>query len=750
MHIVKKGRMVSVLLTIVLVLGLFQGNCADAASADDRYTSYNASSILKRYSVFVQRNYTANNHIIGAIAVGGTYKNSNFFGDVMTFPSYINNWESGGLGNGAVNSGVLNYLRSYGQSFGRVVYYGTKSVGVSGENIIQNPGYINMDSAFSSLRSQSQALKERGTALSGNTLNLNGVETDVYVTISSDKLNSLNIQVPSYTWFRSHTLVISVTGSSIDYNGWSIKINGRDIGNNFRSSFPGATTDYNVQLNCTGMNLFWNFPDATRVNAQGFAGHMIAPKADVTINSGNFEGGIIARSFTSNSEAHFYPCSRSLPRNNNDLSPTPTPTNSPAPTATNSPAPTATNSPAPTATNSPAPTNSPTPTTAVKKSNTPTPTTAVKKSNTPTPTVKANSPTPTKAVKKSNTPTPTTAVKKSNTPTPTVKANSPTPTKAVKKSNTPTPTTAVKKSNTPTPTPTTVVQKTNTPTPTTVVKKTNTPTPTTVLQKTNTPTPTTEVQRTNTPTPTTQAPTPTQAEEGPTPTTKVTTPTPTPYRRPTATPKPVREIGSEIDWKSVPEGYGHGVFSKQTTAGEELEGAILTLTCFTEGIDLSKITRTEESGGKDYKATRNKITWTSTTTRTVLQDLPNGLYRLHEDCSPANYDVASDIFFRMNGGVICDINGNPFPDGVLVMIDASLTDPGHSGVSGSAVVPPVKNALGSEIRSPQTSDGGAVESSVLWAILLGIVAVVMLGIGLQLTGKKRAEKVKVEKDKKRC
>ncbi|MBQ2032038.1 MAG: choice-of-anchor A family protein, partial [Lachnospiraceae bacterium] len=478
--------MVSVLLTIVLVLGLFQGNCADAASADDRYTSYNASSILKRYSVFVQRDYNANNHIIGAIAVGGTYKNSNFFGDVMTFPSYINNWASGGLGNGAVNSGVLNYLRSYGQSFGRVVYYGTKSVGVSGENIIQNPGYINMDSAFSSLRSQSQVLKERGTALSGNTLNLNGVETDVYVTISSDKLNSLNIQVPSYTWFRSHTLVISVTGSSIDYNGWSIKINGRDIGNNFRSSFPGATTDYNVQLNCTGMNLFWNFPDATRVNAQGFAGHMIAPKADVTINSGNFEGGIIARSFTSNSEAHFYPCSRSLPRNNNDLSPTPTPTNSPAPTATNSPAPTATNSPAPTATNSPAPTNSP---------------------------------------------TPTTAVKKSNTPTPTVKVNSPTPTKAVKKSNTPTPTTAVKKSNTPTPTPTTVVQKTNTPTPTTVVKKTNTPTPTTVLQKTNTPTPTTEVQRTNTPTPTTQAPTPTQAEEGPTPTTKVTTPTPTPYRR---------------------------------------------------------------------------------------------------------------------------------------------------------------------------------------------------------------------------
>ena len=691
MHIVKKGRMVSVLLTIVLVLGLLQGNRAGAASSDDRYTSYNASSILKRYSVFVQRNYTANNHIIGSIAVGGTYRNSNFFGDVMTFPSYINNWESGGLGNGAVNSGVLNYLRSNGQSFGRVVYYGTKSVGVSGENIIQNPGYINMDSAFSSLRSQSQALKERGTALSGNTLNLNGVETDVYVTISSDKLNSLNIQVPSYTWFRSHTLVISVTGSSIDYNGWSIKINGRDIGNNFRSSFPGATTDYNVQLNCTGMNLFWNFPDATRVNAQGFAGHMIAPKADVTINSGNFEGGIIARSFTSNSEAHFYPCSRSLPRNNNDLSPTPTPTNSPAPTATNSPAPTATNSPAPTATNSPAPTNSP---------------------------------------------TPTTALKKSNTPTPTVKVNSPTPTTAVKKSNTPTPTT--------------VVQKTNTPTPTTVVKKTNTPTPTTVLQKTNTPTPTTEVQRTNTPTPTTQAPTPTQAEEGPTPTTKVTTPTPTPYRRPTATPKPVREIGSEIDWKSVPEGYGHGVFSKQTTAGEELEGAILTLTCFTEGIDLSKITRTEESGGKNYKATRNKITWTSTTTRTVLQDLPNGLYRLHEDCSPANYDVASDIFFRMNGGVICDINGNPFPDGVLVMIDASLTDPGHSGVSGSAVVPPVKNALGSEIRSPQTSEGGAVESSVLWAILLGTVAVVMLGIGLQLTGKKRAEKVKVEKDKKRC
>ena len=736
MRIFGKGRMVSVLLTIVLVLGLFGGNRAEAASSDDRYTSYNASSILKRYCIFVEQNLSCQNHIIGAIAVGGTYTNGNFFGDVMTFPSYIKNWQSGGLGNGAVDNSLINYLKSYGHSFGRVVYYGTKSVADSGENIIQNPNYINMSSAFSSLRAQSKALAERGSdILSGNTLDLTNVNSDVYVTIPSSKLNTLNIKIPGYSWFRSHTLVISVTGGSIDFNGWSIKINGSDIGNSFRGSFPGASSSYGVQLNVTGMNLFWNFPDAKTVKAQGFAGHMIAPNAAVTNNSGNFEGGIIAKSFNCSSEAHFYPCSRSLPKNNDDLkksppSPTqkteiPSPTQKteiPSPTQkVDTPSPTQkTEIPSPTQkTEKPSPTQKVTSPSPTKKVDTPSPT---QKTEKPSPTQKTEIPSPTQ---KQATPSPT---QKPATPSPTQKVATPTPTESLrKKVATPTPTESLRR-NVATPTPTTAAA-----TPTQKI-----PTPT---QKVTVPTPT---QKAEVPTPTGAA-APTQ-EATPTPTVKVGTPTPTPYRRPTATPRPKGgSVNDRLGEAKFPAGDGHGVFSKQTTAGAELEGAELSLTCYTPGIDLSRITRTAESGGANYRATKTQITWTSTSERTVLQDLPNGTYRLHEDCAPANYDCASDIYFTMYNGVICDINGIPFPDGVLVMIDTSLTDPGHTEVRANVSNPPVKNALSAEVRSPQTSESGT--GSNAGAILLTLAGFVGLGLWLTAQGRRRSA-VRVRDDRK--
>lgn len=239
-------------------------------------------------------------------------------------------------------------------------------------------------------------------------------------------------------------------------------------------------------------------------------------------------------------------------------------------------------------------------------------------------------------------------------------------------------------------------------------------------------------------------PTPT-TEATPTPTVKIGTPTPTPYRRPTATPKPKgASVNDRLGEANFPTGDGHGVFSKQTTAGAELEGAELTLTCYTAGIDLSKITRTAESGGANYRATKNMITWTSTAERTVLQDLPNGTYRLHEDCAPANYDCAADIYFTMYNGVICDINGIPFPDGVLVMVDTSLTDPGHTTVRANVSNPPIKNALSAEVRSPQTSESGS--GSTVGAVLLALAAFAGIGLWLAAQGRRRSA-VRVRNDR---
>ena len=655
MHYLRKGRLVSIVLTLVLAFGLLEAP-AKASSGAKFAGGYNASNILSKYSVFVENNFNANNHIMGAIAVGGTYTNSNFFGDMAIYPSYIKNWESGGVGNGALNDNLKK--RS-----DRTVYYGTRKADFGGNPAVQNSGFLSMSSAFSSLRAQSKALAERGEEISGNVIDLTNRNEDVYITVPYSKLNSLQIKAPSYDWFRKHILCVSVTGagSGAQFNGWSIKIGNSDIGNSFRFNFPGADSQYNIQLNLTGMNLFWNFPDATSLSVMGQAGHLIAPSANVTNYSGNYEGGVIAKSFTSTSEAHFYPCNRMLATNNGKkASPTPTDTPTPEPKKV-----------------SPTPTEKPTSTPEPTKKVTPVPT------STPTPAPKKNTatPTPTTAPKKNAaTPTPTTAPKKNvatSTPTPAPKKNVAT--------STPTP--APKKNvATATPTPTPVPQK---------LTATSTPTPTPAPQKN---------VATATPTPT------------PKPNTPTATPTPVPYRRPTPTPKPATPKNPDEPQT------GHGIFSKVTEKNQELEGARLTLTAFTEGVDLSDIKRASNSGGTDYVASKNTITWTSTSSRTILEDLPNGTYRLHEDCAPANYDVAFDIYFRMSGGVICDMDGNPVPDGVLVMIDTSLTDPGHQMAKNSEI--PVKEGTGKGVvRSPQTGEQAAT-GNFSWILLLAAVAAV--------------------------
>ncbi|MBR5712757.1 MAG: choice-of-anchor A family protein [Lachnospiraceae bacterium] len=712
MNTIRKERLVSVLLTVVLLLGIL-ANGASAASSSDRFGSnYNASNILSKYSVFVQNNFTAQNHIMGAIAVGGEYRNGNFFGDSAIHPSYIKTWTSGDVGNGAVSNSVKSKLN-------RTVYYGSNPNRLGGSNAVANADYINMSSAFSSLRAQSKALAERGSDIQGNVIDLTNVNSDVYVTIPYSKLNSLKIKVPSYSWFQQHILCVSVTGagSGAEFNGWSIQINGKDIGNNFRSNFPGKDSQYNVQLNMSGMNLFWNFPDATSLTCKGMAGHLIAPSASVSNNSGNYEGGVIAKSFNSASEAHFYPCNRTLPMDSGKkATPTPEPSKKATPTPEPSKKATPTPEPSKKATPTPEPSKKATPTPEPSKKATPTPEPSKKATPTPEPSKKA---TPTPEPSKKATPTPEPSKKATPTPEPSKKA---TPTPEPTKTATPTP--EPKRKATPTPEPTKIA----TPTPEPSKKATPTPEPTKAV------TPTPEPTKAVTPTPgPARKITPT-----PEPTKTPVSPSPTPYRRPTATPTPVNGNGSvsgEEPTGGNGEGLGagtfaetgHGVFSKRTTEGQELEGAQLTLTCYTEGIDLSGITRTEDSGGQQYKATKNRITWVSTSKRTVLQDLPNGTYRLHEDCAPANYNVAYDIFFKMYNGTMCDIYGNPLPDGVLVMIDTSITDPGH--VNGAGEIPPLKvTGTGSgQMRSPQTGENaGAAVIVVLFVIALGAGAAVTL------------------------
>ena len=708
----KTWRLISVLLALVLTICLCASNEVQAApSENDRYDGdFNASTILARYGLFVRDMLKADCHTISSIAVGGTYSSTNTFGDVALYPSYINIWASGRVGNAYA-----------GRTVNRTVYYAEKkftSEAWDPNKGIKNARYIDMSAAFSKLTAQSADLRDSSYDLNGTTLNLYGVNSDVYVKIPYDKLRSLVINVPSYSWFHDHILCISVTGcgsSTVQFPGYAIRIGSDSLGNKFRFNFPGQDSVFREQLNLTGMNLFWNFPDATgTLNVEGLAGHLIAPSAAVKVSGGNHEGGIIARTLTTSAEAHYYPASRKLTTKKvTTPTPTNTPTNTPIPTntPTNTPVPTSTptNTPVPTSTPTLTPTNTPVPT------NTPT--------NTPVPTsTPTNTPTPYRTV--TNTPTPTPYRTVTNTPTPT-------PYRYV--TNTPTPTPYRYVTNTPTPTPYRYVTNTPTPTPYRYATSTPSPTPNPTVTKTPTPTPYRYVTSTPTPTPGRNAtPTPTKSDQP-------KTPTPTHYRRPTPTAKPTQSVNVGYVTPGVNTGIGtgegsdagrgiatgdrNGVFSKETVTGAELPGAELTLTTYTKNNDLTSVSVASTSGGEKFTISRTTITWTSTTKPAVLMNLPNGTYRLHEDCAPANFNIASDIWFKVVNGCLCDMEGNVIPEGTIVMIDTELTDPGtvdHTDPGYQAD----RKSPNSKIKSPQTSE----EQTVLYIggfIMLLVLALVM-------------------------
>ena len=56
-----------------------------------------------------------------------------------------------------------------------------------------------------------------------------------------------------------------------------------------------------------GMNLIWNYPNASDLTYCNLNGHLVAPNAYVRVTGGRHEGGVIADSLYTESESHFYP-----------------------------------------------------------------------------------------------------------------------------------------------------------------------------------------------------------------------------------------------------------------------------------------------------------------------------------------------------------------------------------------------------------------------------------------------------------
>ena len=119
--------------------------------------------------------------------------------------------------------------------------------------------------------------------------------------------------------------------------------------------------------------------------------------------------------------------------------------------------------------------------------------------------------------------------------------------------------------------------------------------------------------------------------------------------------------------------------SKADVHSKEVKGATLTLTG-------------KDSSGNDITLMKDKVTlgdeatlnttedgtsmqWVSGTSATVIHDLPDGIYKLHEDTAPEGFNVATDIEFEIKKGELVSVNGEaPKTAGTVVMTDIAKAE----------------------------------------------------------------------------
>lgn len=356
-----KQRLLAVITTLAVVFGCVNPVTAYAASStvtetsNKTYTedggSYDLHYILNNFNMFVKNDVTTI-HTVGEIVVGGNlnlsgnmigktgakHKVSSFVGGDLT--------DYGGDAYHPDNDGVFMYLGSANK--GKDITY---TSGMKYGPFRINDNYIDMNAAFDAINAAVQsnfseaALKQKGIERKAAEYGqIKGNGGSDYYTIDFNSAGYPLLTVPS----GQKDIVV------IDY--------GTDI------NIPGITcNDLHASENSdNGTNILWIFPNATKlhIGSTSLFGHVIAPNADVTLDSGNYNGCIIAKSLTSRAEGHKWGYSGSFIKADDKSAPSPKPTEEPKPTETPepTPAPTEKPTPAPTEKPTPAPTETPAPT----------------------------------------------------------------------------------------------------------------------------------------------------------------------------------------------------------------------------------------------------------------------------------------------------------------------------------------------------------------------------------------------------
>lgn len=376
-----KKRLLAAITTVAVVFGSVAPATAYAASGTVMKPSnrsylrdggaYDLHYILNNFNLFVQNDVTTT-HTVGEVAIGDNlnlsgnmigktgagHKVSSFVGGKVT--------NFGGDAYHPDNDGVYMYLGSANK--GKDITY---TSGAKDGPFRLDDDYIDMDAAFEAINSSVQnnfseeSLKKQGIEVKPAEYGqIKGNGGSDYYTIDFNSAGYPMLTVPS----SQKDIVV------IDY--------GTDI------NIPGITcNDLHASENSdNGTNILWVFPNATKlhIGSTSLFGHVIAPNADVTLDSGNYNGCIVAKSLTSQAEGHKWGYSGTFIKA--DDKPTPTPTTKPTETPKPTKEPEPTEAPTPTVKPTAAPTETPKPTETPVPTEKPTPEPTQKPTEPPVPT----------------------------------------------------------------------------------------------------------------------------------------------------------------------------------------------------------------------------------------------------------------------------------------------------------------------------------------------------------------------------
>ena len=338
-------------MSIVVCMSILASGCLITCAEEIPYVNEDnpIGDLLGRYQLVISGDVTGADrdsdgnwqtetiaHTMGAVLVGGFINSTNSIGDAELSPSFINNivslqpWTRGYDNQDLYKNGECPFVEN------SLVYYSQMSDSMSDQiqsndqlnkRFVKSEGYVDVSEIMEKVSEQSCSLARSGKALNvtDGAINVDFTCQDfANYTLDSSDIDGIpvNIYFKDINDAIENVYILSITGktefdySNINFFVDDVQVHPNELLQNMdRDGIlddAGITTS---ELNLSGMNIVFNFPDAEILDfgSGGISGHIVAPNAEIIIPSGNYNGGIIARELHNGSaEGHFYPMSETV------------------------------------------------------------------------------------------------------------------------------------------------------------------------------------------------------------------------------------------------------------------------------------------------------------------------------------------------------------------------------------------------------------------------------------------------------